>query len=241
MSGLIINPFAHGGGGGVPYWGNVRAQLHFDGDDEGTDIIDTGPLANVFAAAGSGALSADTEIFGPTVFAPGSAGSADAASTHFHIGNNPFTIRFWVRKTAGAWTTGEKVVCGAWGGSQLSYLITINALGQPTFYYNGIFPFCPQALPNDTVPHMVSISRLADYSMHCHIDGVRYAMSGSLPGAGAIPNPTTQPFRVGSSGGAGTFDGAAWGARYLDELEIIIGQSLYTAADYTPSGPFPTP
>lgn len=225
----------------MPYWGNVRAQLHFDGSNGSTAFPDTGPLANAFTAAGTGVLSTATSIFGSAVFAPGAAGSADAANTNFRVGNNPFTFRFWVRKTSGTWATGEKVICGVWGGSQLSYLITINALGQPTFYYNGTFPFCPQALPDDTAAHMVSISRLADYSMHCHIDGVRYAMSGTLPGAGAIPDPTTQLFRVGNSGASGLFQGATWANRYLDELEIIIGQSLYTAANYTPSGPFPTP
>lgn len=89
-----------------PYYSDVILLLHFDGENQGTAIVDNGPLNNAMAVTGTSVMSADEYRFPPTSLLTRATNNgcvhlaSGTPTPNMYFGNQEFTVEFWMRPTS---------------------------------------------------------------------------------------------------------------------------------------------
>lgn len=203
------------GGGGDPYWANVVALLHFDGEDESAEIVDE--TGKTWGITGSAELDVDQYVFGGSSLFVSSAGDdrIDCAHTDFDFGTGDFTIEGFFRPNS----TSNRSFFSF--GSRLVYVATGNWA-----YFNGTSNAISGGSVTANSWYHVALSR-ASGTVRLFINGV---VIGSTTDSGSI-NPGTM--RIGR------FNPGNPAGSHYDEFRVTNGIARYTSNFTPPDAQFP--
>jgi len=210
------------------------ALLHFEGANGATSTSDDGGHQPTFS--GSATISTAQAKFGSSSLRPG-AGSANYVSipqsADLEPGSSDFTIEFWFWLDAN--NSGYQMLLSKFGGGDyyglncylesnntIAFICAIGAGGSWTVSLNG------GVIPTAQTWHHYAATRQGN-TLRLFLDG---ALIASATNSGAV-NATTNGWHIGQypyvPGGARSLAG------YIDEVRILIGQAIYTAAFTPPS------
>lgn len=239
--GFLLNPYRFGQPTD-PFFANVSSLLHFDGGDGSTTILDSGPSPKTYTVAGSGvALSTGQSKFGGASLRGQAAGGNVSTPNNaaFAFGSGQFTIEGWFR-LSDVTNIQQFMVYGkptVSGGADLAFgvLFLGSGIGSKirAFVYNGA---TQTFIDSTTIPaintwYAVSFCRDAGNTLRLHINGIQEGTIAAV----TVNNDAAFTLRMGlfDTGSARSLNG------YLDEWRITKGVGRYSAASYTPTGPFP--
>jgi len=212
-----------------PYWDNVVALLHFDGDL-------TDETGRVWESVGSSVVSSDESAFGgSSLYTPNTQGLVRAAnSADFDFGSGDFTIEFFLRPTSVTpWASYlDKRESGAFHAPfAIQRDSSSNIIRFSSAYAPGAWPVMITAThpPLNTWTHVV-YERWGGVFL-AFINGVQV---GAVNGGSNSLLTNTATLNIAATGN--NIDGMVG---YIDELRITKGVARYTGDFTPPNEPFP--
>lgn len=201
--------------------------LHFNGENNSTLFVDSGPSAHIVTAQGTGVISTTQSVFGGSSLYPGSNGYASIAdSTDFDPGDGDFTFHCWIYSTNlsarqgiffpatdtgfGVELRGEKLCVWASSGSGWDIVTSDSTEGKSN-----------RSILLNTWTH-IAVTRYGGV-FNIYING---ALDKSINKTGTIV-AVRQPRCVGYAINRGVFRG------YIDEVTWIKGYARWVGA-FTP-------
>lgn len=221
------------GGGGDPAIDNLVLLAHFDGADNATTFVDSGPNAIALSASGTIALQSEQSKFGGTSLGPLAAGHVQGAHPSIAFGaSGDFTVECWAYAVtnSSAAQRGPFQVCTPAAGpapSNANIAAFIDNSGRWSFYLGGIVAGSGTLVAIGQWYHL-AVSRKAGT--------LRAFVNGALAyEAASAYNFSGTGFAIGTYYGTGfRWDG------YVDEFRVLSA-GIYAAAFTPPAAPFPDP
>lgn len=222
---------ATGGGGGDPETDNLILLAHFNGADNATTFVDSGPNGVTLTGTGSAALQTEQSKFGGSSLGALAAGHVQGSAAGIAFGaSGEFTVECWAygNTVSSAAQRGPFQVCTSSAGPQESntnLAAFVGASGRWSFYLGGIVANSGTNVSANTWYHL-AISRRA---------GVLRAF---VDGALAYEAANTYDFSgTGFAIGAYYSSAFRWDG-YVDDFRILSA-GIYTAAFTPPAAQFP--
>ncbi len=203
-----------------PNWGNVKLLTHFDGEPDATTFVDE--VGSTFTAVGAAKLSDNRTRYGRTsLLLPGASGITGTGNvTGLDLTNQDFTIEGSVFYAVSA--GGEKTVIGKWAGSNLSWIITINASNRLTFYF-----VTTSADFSKLTTVAVPVGEWFDFAVCRKSNVLTMYLNGVARGSWAFTaniKTVSQVVTIGHNVGTGYLNGS------LANLRVTVGHCWYDGA-----------
>ncbi|MBN8459527.1 MAG: autotransporter-associated beta strand repeat-containing protein [Verrucomicrobia bacterium] len=205
----------------------LRARYAFEGDfkDTGTGVYQG---TNSGATFGAGKVGGQAARFN---------GTSQSVSVPLSIGENDFTIAFWMKTTAtggtGDWWAGQGLVDAEVGGGHADFGTSLVGnkvafgIGNPDLTITSA-----TAVNNDAWHHVAATWNIATGQMKLYVDGVLESSANGARGARTTP-PSVRIGRI--QGGGGYFQGSLDDVRFYDiALSAADVASLAAAAGGPP-------
>lgn len=209
-----------------PFFDNVDALLHFDGENNSTVITDSSLGGTIVTALGTSRLSTARSKFGVSSGLSDASNSGFSLATPVGIGTGDFTLEFWLYHANAA--TVIRTLCAP----VISPVANAHGLVQngTAVYWlesGGVYCYLGSGL-SVSVWHHLAVCRSSGV-LRVFLDGV---MSG--PRTTVFDYSPYTTWRLGLFGdNTGDFLGN------FDEFRLTVGIARYTTAFTPPTAPFP--
>lgn len=227
---------AAGGGGGDPYWTNVKLLASFEGADESTTFVD---LTGSGTLTGSGGAKIDTGHFpnGALLLDGTSSGSRVTSSKASSVGTGPFTWEAYIRPTAAQ--TGRIISAQDSAAPNAVLSFRVNADGSMTWLFRNAGGAGLSVV--SSAAGLIAMDGSSEYHVAIDRDGsssVRMYIAGSV-----VAGPTTVTTNPDNSRQffIGAFDNTQ--ERFAGNIRwarVTEGVARYGGAFTPPTIPFPT-
>lgn len=237
---MIISPYelAAVGGGLNPLWSNVILALHGDGTDGSTTIVDDkngyvpSNVTPSFYQGGVEISTAESKFGGASIKFPGSGGlnyAAGGIDPNFEWPGD-FCFRAWVYWDG---TTGDLCIIDTRdsAGSTVGFVFYVDTTGFLNLYSGVTFQYTATSTFPDNVWVHLAVVR-AGPTMAIWQDG---ALAGSFTNGTDFSSGRCA---IGDVNNSYSNPPAPWSG-YMDDIEVINGEAVYTAAFTPPTAPFP--
>lgn len=228
---LTGNTGAGSGGAFNPLWSNVTLALHADDIDGSTTFTDE--KGHTLTRVGSNTIStAQSKFGGSSIYFPGDGGiyaSTGGTNPDFAFAGD-FMVRLWVYLT-GATGTARAIYDGRRNPGSAEGFILYTDTSNFLKLYSGIAFYLQDsvALPTNQWVHL-AISR-ASGTLRSFKDGVQ--MSSGTPAVNLSDGRLWLGQTSTEYGSGGAWEG------YMDDIEVVNGEAVYTASFIPPTAPFP--
>lgn len=232
--GFLLNPFRFGGGGGDPYFSNVKLLLHMDGANGSTTFTDSSGTPKTVTRFGDTQIStAQSKFGGASCLFDGSGDYLTVpAGADFAFGTGDFTAEMWFNPSS-VTVYHALFYTGQYETNQLSLRVTDGGKMQ-SFIGNATNGYGIQTGTTALVAgawHHIAICS-ASGLIKVFLNGVQET---SATNTQAIDSNTAVYIGTQNvSGSMGLFP-----TGYIDEMRVTKGIARYTANFTPPTAPFP--